>query len=376
MNDETNDWHQTGDVSHELGRGDPFAAAVRSTRMSMVVSDPRKPDTPIVFANDAFLQLTGYDRDEVIGYNCRFLQGEKTDREAVRKISDAIAAEEPIEIDLLNYRKDGTPFWNALYIGPVKGRDGKNQFYFASQIDVTDRVEAQEAASRQKEIVEQQVRERTRELEDALRLKDRALEEKTILLHEVDHRVKNNLTMIGSLIRLQTKAIDDPKLVDTLHNMLERIDALSSVHRTLHQGDNVRRFDAGAFARDLLHNVISASGRGDIAMVDSIEAVDIEAANATALGLIINELLTNTLKHAFSDGRAGRLEVQMERQDDEVVVSITDDGPGFDVATTSKDTLGRSLVLRLSKQLHGSTEWESSSQGTRSTTRFRSGAGE
>ena len=75
-------WHMTDDLHAEQGKGDPFAAAIRATRMSMIITDPRKPDNPIVFANDSFLRLTGYAREEVIGRNCRFLQGPDTDADA------------------------------------------------------------------------------------------------------------------------------------------------------------------------------------------------------------------------------------------------------------------------------------------------------
>lgn len=70
-------WHMTDDLHAEHGKGDPFAAAIRATRMSMIITDPRRPDNPIVFVNDAFLRLTGYERREVMGRNCRFLQGPK-----------------------------------------------------------------------------------------------------------------------------------------------------------------------------------------------------------------------------------------------------------------------------------------------------------
>ena len=372
LTDYQTDWHQTDDVDHESGRGDPFAAAVRSTRMSMIVSDPRQPDNPIVFANNAFLQLSGYSRDEVLGTNCRFLQGEDTDRDDVARLASAIEAKEAIQIDLLNYRKDGTPFWNALYVGPVHADDGEVQFFFASQIDVTDRVEAQKAAAQQNAIIEEQVRERTQELQLALESKDRLLEEKSILLNEVDHRVKNNLTMIGSLLRLQANAIDDPKLVKTLNTMLERVGALASVHRTLHQADNVRRFQAGKFTRGLLADVVGASGRDNIEVVDHIDDVDVEASSSTPLGLIVNEVLTNALKHAFANGRAGKLEVGCIRDGDEVVITVKDDGPGFDLSKVSSQSLGHSLIRRLSQQLDGTTKWENSSNGTISTTRFYS----
>ncbi len=116
---------------------DPFAAAVRATRMPMLVTDPSQPDNPIVFMNDAFTKLTGYTRDDVMGQNCRFLQGPGTSREDVTRVRNAIARREAIEIDLLNYRKDGTTFWNRLLISPVFSEAGDLTYFFASQFDVS-----------------------------------------------------------------------------------------------------------------------------------------------------------------------------------------------------------------------------------------------
>lgn len=124
---------------------DPFVAAVRATRMPMIITDPRQADNPVVFANDSFCRLTGYARAEILGRNCRFLQGPETDPATVRKIHDAVAAVEPIEIDIRNHRKDGQPFWNRLLLAPVFDADGKLAYFFASQVDVTlerDRLEA------------------------------------------------------------------------------------------------------------------------------------------------------------------------------------------------------------------------------------------
>ena len=119
------------------GGTDPFAASVRATRMPMVVSDPRQPDNPIVFANDSFCRLTGYPREMIVGRNCRFLQGPDTDPDAVARIRNAVRAEEPIQTDLLNYRRDGTPFWNRLLMAPVRDAAGEVAYFFASQVDVT-----------------------------------------------------------------------------------------------------------------------------------------------------------------------------------------------------------------------------------------------
>lgn len=116
---------------------DPFAAAVRATRMPMIITDPHREDNPIVFANNAFSRRTGYARDEIIGRNCRFLQGPDTDRSDVAKVREAIARREPIEIELLNYKKNGETFWNRLLMSPVFDNDGVLTYFFASQFDIS-----------------------------------------------------------------------------------------------------------------------------------------------------------------------------------------------------------------------------------------------
>ena len=126
-------------------RGNVFFAAVEMTRMPMILSDPNQPDNPIAFANKAFLDLTGYEEDEILGRNCRFLQGAETDRQAVAELREAIAARQSIAIELLNYRRDGSPFWNAVFIGPVYDTSGKLLYFFASQLDVTRRKEAEQS---------------------------------------------------------------------------------------------------------------------------------------------------------------------------------------------------------------------------------------
>ena len=126
------------EIAGQMGTADPFAAAVRATRMPIIISDPHRPDNPIIFVNDAFCRLTGYAREEIVGRNCRFLQGPETDRDAVARIREAVAKQEKIEIAIYNYRKDGTPFWNQLLLAPVKNAAGATGYFFASQYDVAD----------------------------------------------------------------------------------------------------------------------------------------------------------------------------------------------------------------------------------------------
>jgi PAS domain S-box-containing protein len=356
------DWHLTDELDYEHGRGDPFAAAVRATRMPMVITDPAQTDNPIVFCNVAFQELTGYARSEIIGRNCRFLQGPNTDIAAVAKVRAAIDAGHDVDVDLLNYRKDGTTFWNALYLSPVRDKEGVIRFYFASQLDVTDRVEAQSIINQQKELVEREVARRTADLRTAL-------DAKTILLHEVDHRVKNNLTMIGSLLRLQARTIDDPAISAKLDSMLERVDALAVVHRQLYQSQDITTFDIGAFAESLARDVVGSSGRTDIALEIESVALPVDAIHASALGLILNEILTNAIKHAFANGRAGTLRLVTGEEDGCGVIRVCDDGPGLPSTKRTK-SIGTSLITRLARQAKAEATWSDNAPGTCVTITF------
>mgnify|MGYP002777685994 CR=1 FL=1 len=124
---------------------DIFFAAVKMTRMPMTVTDPHRPDNPIIFCNDAFTFMTGYTEEEILGKNCRFLQGPETDRAIVDQVRTAIERREEVAVEMLNYRKNGSTFWNALFVSPVFGDDGKLLYYFGSQLDISRRREAEEA---------------------------------------------------------------------------------------------------------------------------------------------------------------------------------------------------------------------------------------
>ncbi len=126
----------------ERHRSDVFKVAVQMTRMAMVLSDPNQDDNPVVFCNAAFCEQTGYPESEVLGRNCRFLQGPATDPATVKRIAEGLARREIVSEEIYNYRHDGRGFWNALYVSPVFDQDGKLLYYFASQVDVSRRKEA------------------------------------------------------------------------------------------------------------------------------------------------------------------------------------------------------------------------------------------
>jgi PAS domain S-box-containing protein len=110
----------------------------------VTLSDPDLPDNPIVYANEVFEEMTGYSRDEILGRNCRFLQGDEHEQPAVDQIRAALAEKRPVEVTLRNYRKDGSLFYNRLMIRPLLDPDGNVIYYLGVQYDVTEQVQARQ----------------------------------------------------------------------------------------------------------------------------------------------------------------------------------------------------------------------------------------
>ena len=138
--------HLTNGPNHDMtdDSNSIFFAAVKTTRMPMIVTDPNQSDNPIVFANPAFMGMTGYRSDELIGTNCRLLQGPDTDRDTVAEIRKAIEQRREITVKVYNYKKNGAGFWNALFISPVFDANNQLIYFFASQLDVTRRRDAED----------------------------------------------------------------------------------------------------------------------------------------------------------------------------------------------------------------------------------------
>jgi PAS domain S-box-containing protein len=109
---------------------------IRSSPVAAVITNPRWPDNPIVECNDAFVALTGYRRDEIIGRNCRFLTGPDTEPGLIEKVRRAIRRHEPLLVAILNYKKNGTPFRNAMMIAPTFDETGRLEYYLGCQVEI------------------------------------------------------------------------------------------------------------------------------------------------------------------------------------------------------------------------------------------------
>jgi len=289
--------------------------AMERTRMPMVITDPRQHDNPIVLANHAFLELTGYSAEEVIGRNCRFLQGQLTSDDDIDTIRRGLSGvDERIDLELLNRRKDGTYFWSALSISPVYDEEGALIYYFGSQKDVT-------------------ARRRAEELEATERL----------LLMEVDHRAMNAMALVQSIMRLSRS----DNIEDYSATVLGRIDALSRAHRlTAETGWTTVRF------ADLVTMETDRVPSGQIVRNGPDE--HISAKLVQPMTLILHELVTNARKHGALSQPLGCLSIDWTVDDDNLHIIWSEEGAG-PIVQDAEHGLGLKLVTNLiERQLNGS----------------------
>ncbi|KQT09818.1 PAS sensor protein [Methylobacterium sp. Leaf399] len=348
--------NDSNDQVRKVGAG-TFVSAFSASRTPMVVTDPRLPDNPIIWVNDAFLALTGYAREEIEGRNCRMLQGEDTDAGTVSRITEAVAAGSPIDVEILNYRKDGSAFWNGMTIAPVRNEEGAVAYYFAAQADMTEKHRLEAAMADANAELERQVRERTSALEAAL-------EQKTALLHEVDHRVKNNLQVISSLMLLKARRTPLGEARDALEAMAERVGALSTAHRMLYSAGDATQFNIKDFADDFLGDLTATVDRKRTTVSAEFDEVSVSAAMAAPLALLMHEIASNAIRHAFPGDREGRVSIVARREGNILNVRIEDDGIGIGAGTPNPAGFGRSLAEMVVRQLRGTIAWTETNPGT------------
>jgi len=153
--------HQSTGQDFEL-----LTSALDASISGIIITDNQLPDNPIIYCNRAFEQLTGYKRSEIIGRNCRFLQQDDRNQAERAVIKDTVSKGQPSTVEIRNYKKDGTLFWNELFISPIRDKHGKVSHFIGVQNDVTRRKKAESELKRERELIEQKVAERTRSLKE------------------------------------------------------------------------------------------------------------------------------------------------------------------------------------------------------------------
>lgn len=328
---------------HERER---FQAAL-TAHLSEGVMVVRAADERIAYVNPRFEQMFGYGPGELLGEHVSILNapGEVDPRETVRRIVVRAVREGAWNGEIENVRKDGTTFWCAASLSsfdhPELGR-----VWLACHIDITER----------------------RRLEEA---NLRSLREKEVLLKEVHHRVKNNLQVISSLFYLQRRRVEDDHIKSLLDESRSRVASIALIHEQLCQSTSLADIDFDEYLKRLVGALLSMFGTGQVDVRTGAPGVVLDVEHAVPCALLVAELVSNSLKHAFH-GRPGRVWVRAQRAGErEIAVEVADDGAGIpeSVDFRASPGLGLQLVLSLTKQLGGSIELDRSG-GTRVLVRF------
>ncbi len=276
--------------------------------------------------------------------------------------------------DLLFGTRSDRPVWCRISLSAVRSPDGRPRYFILVLDDISDRKRAEEELAALNAGLESRVAERTCEIrkanatlleevfqrsvaEDRLKI---ALHEKEILIKEIHHRVKNNLQIIISLLFLQSQKNDDPDITGALMDSQTRVRSMALVHEKLYQSANLSSIDFAGYLRNLVSNLMAAYGIGNERIRVTISAKDLPLTITTAipLGLIMNELVSNTLKYAFPEGRAGELFIEGHAQGSMLEITVRDNGVGLpgSIDWRYADTLGLHLVQMLIRQLRGTID--------------------
>ena len=252
----------------------PFVVAAEETRMAMVFADTKEPGHPIIFANDAFLALSGYARDEVLGQDFNFLMERGADAVALAKIESEFQGHSEGGAEIQYRRKDGSVFWAALFISPVRDENEEIVQYFASFVDVTRHKEEQT--------------------------------ESKMLIDELNHRVKNTLATVQSIVWQASRTDSDPKV---MREAIEtRLFALSRSHDLLTR-ENWESAGLADVLNDALEPFGIADGRAERVTIKG-ENIRFPPKAALALGIAFNELATNAVKYGAFSNATGSVDIE------------------------------------------------------------------
>jgi PAS domain S-box-containing protein len=259
------------DVKQFRERGGPFVVAGETTRMAMVFADANELDNPIIFANDSFLSLTGYNRKEVLGQSFNFFMAHGADSEALTRIRAEFEGNSDGGPEIRYRRKNGSEFWAALFISPVRDERGDIVQYFASFIDLTKHKEEQALSK--------------------------------MLIDELNHRVKNTLSAVQSIVWQATQTTSDRKVIR--ESIESRLLALSRSHDLLTR-ENWQ--SAGLFdvVKDALEPFGVADGRAKRIVIRG-ENTRVPPKLTLALGIAFHELATNAVKYGALSNDTGSI---------------------------------------------------------------------
>jgi PAS domain S-box-containing protein len=293
----------------------------------------------LVHLSPSFSGTLGFPLHELQGRSLLEL-AHADDREAFRAALDQTdRSVATAELTIRFCRKDGCFRW--LQWRWAASPDGMS---YAIARDVTADRELLESLQR----AERELRDKQASLTEGLR-------EREVLLQEIHHRVKNNLQVISSMLNMQMRQVNEPQTRNALEECKTRVEAIALIHEQLYQSKDYRQIPFTKYVGVLIQSIASMSGVvGRRVVLDAgMDLIELPVDKAIPCGLIINELVTNALKHAYPEGRSGEVRVSLRRKDGQLELSVADDGVGMSTSNGSGDSLGMQLVETLVSQIRG-----------------------
>jgi PAS domain S-box-containing protein len=355
----------TRNLSDQAARSkDQFRAAIEASPTGMILVDP---GGRIVLVNREIERLFGYHRDELIGHRIEMLMPERFrelhPQTRAAFFNDPKSRPMGAGRELHGLHKDSSEVPIEIGLNPLETPDG--HFVLASVLDITERKRSEgerEGLLRRLQTInselEQRVQARTLDLSANLK-------EREVLLQEVHHRVKNNLQVITSLISMQTRQIEAGASRTALEQCQTRVGAIALIHEKLYQSQDYARVPFSEYAKSLAEGVFQMAGitRDTVSLEFAVEDLTVAIDRAIPCGLILNELITNALKHAFPGDRTGSIRVTLARLGDgRMRMTVSDDGVGLPsgLEAATSGSLGMHLVRMLASQVDGELRMESS----------------
>jgi PAS domain S-box-containing protein len=294
------------------------------------------PDARCVFFNDVWLKFTGRSLEEEFGTGWAEGIHPEDFQGTMQSYLAAFVEREPFRIEYRLRRQDGQFRWLLDHGVPRFAPDGSFAGYIGSCIDIT-------------------------ELKDVYRRLTVRLRERDVLLREVHHRVKNNLQLVSSLLSVQARRLGDNGSRSALNDSRNRVQTIALIHEVLYRASDFSHVAFADYIQRLCKHVMRASSAATDRIELELELADVALGidRAIPCGLILNELLVNSLKHGFPDGREGRIRVELREDPAErIMLTVADDGVGlpaqFDLR--SADTVGMQIVHTLAEQLEAELE--------------------
>lgn len=329
------------------------------------------PKGIITYFSPSLEELTGFQPRDILGKNAFDLVHPDHREKLAETIKKTIKDQMPAILEYKTLKSDGGYLWVETIGKAVYDYSGRYKYLVFTVRDISTRKKAEKSLLKAHAGLEKKVEERTLELTEANKLLQseiaerqkaeeqikKSLKEKEMLLKEIHHRVKNNLTIISSLLGLQSRYTIDEASRGMFKESQNRARSMALIHQSLYQSVDLKKIDFGSYIKILSDQLLRTYARNlkTIKLYVNAEDVFLDVNTAIPLGLIANELITNSLKYAFPDNKSGIITVDFHSKDDRYEFAVKDNGVGLNDELNIQDTssLGLQIVNTLTRQING-----------------------